>query len=142
VVEPAGPLPRISPESEFFWTAHDDGALWMLKNIRTGEWLHPPPADDPSTAEELTPSPLSGKGTVFTFTINHQAFLPSVPVPYVVAIVELVEQAGLQLTTRIVNCEPAKVRIGMPVSVVFDARGGVRLPLFEPDAAVNDIADQ
>jgi uncharacterized OB-fold protein len=135
-------LPRISPESEFFWTAHDDGALWMLRNTRTGEWLHPPPADDPSSAEELTPSPLSGRGTVFTFTINHQAFLPSVPVPYVVAIVELVEQAGLQLTTRIVNCDPAKVRIGMAVSVVFEDRGGVRLPLFEPDVAVNDVAGQ
>ncbi len=140
MVEPAGPLPRTTPESEFFWTAHDDGALWMLKNIRTGEWLHPPPADDPATAEELTPSPLSGKGTVFTFTINHQAFLPSVPVPYVVAIVELAEQAGLQLTTRIVNCDPADVRIGMAVSVVFEDRGGVRLPLFEPDVAVNDVA--
>jgi uncharacterized protein len=133
VVEPAGPLPRITPESEFFWTAHDDGALWMLRNTRTGEWLHPPPPDDPSTAEELTPSPLSGKGTVFTFTINHQAFLPSVSVPYVVAIVELEEQAGLQMTTRIVNCDPAEVRIGMPVSVVFEDRDGVRIPLFEPD---------
>ena len=142
MVEDAGPLPRISPESEFFWTAHDDGALWMLKNIRTGEWLHPPPADDPATAEELTPSPLSGRGTVFTFTINHQAFLPSVPVPYVLAIVELVEQAGLQLTTRIVNCDPADVRIGMAVSVVFEDHGGVRLPLFEPDMAVNNIAGQ
>lgn len=53
--------------------------------------------------------------------------------PYVVAIVELVEQEGLQLTTRIVNCDPGDVRIGMPVSIVFDDRDGVRLPLFEPD---------
>jgi uncharacterized OB-fold protein len=133
VTESAGPLPRITPESGFFWTTHDDGALWMLRNPRTGEWMHPPPPDDPATGEELTPMPLSGKGTVFTFTINHQAFLPSLPVPYVVAIVELVEQQGLQLTTRIVNCRPADVRIGMPVSVVFEDRDGVRLPLFEPD---------
>jgi uncharacterized OB-fold protein len=105
----------------------------MLKNARTGEWMHPPSPDDPATAEELTPAPLSGKGTVFTFTINHQAFLPSLPVPYVVAIVELIEQEGLQLTTRIVNCDPDDVGIGMPVSVVFDDRDGVRLPLFEPD---------
>jgi uncharacterized OB-fold protein len=132
VAEPEGPLPRITPESGFFWAAHDDGALWMLRNERTGEWMHPPPPSDPSTGEELSPSPLSGQGTVFTFTINHQAFLPDLPVPYVVAIVELDEQAGLQLTTRIVNCSPGDVRIGMPVSAVFDDRDGVRLPLFEP----------
>ncbi|CDO31225.1 Zn-ribbon domain-containing OB-fold protein [Mycolicibacterium porcinum] len=133
MTQPAGPLPRLTPESQFFWTAHDDGALWMLRNPRTGEWMHPPPPDDPATGEELTPAPLSGKGTVFTFTINHQAFLPAVPVPYVVAIVELAEQQGLQLTTRIVNCDPVDVRIGMPVSVVFEDHDGVRLPFFEPD---------
>jgi uncharacterized OB-fold protein len=132
VAGPAGPLPRITPESGFFWKADDGGALWMLRNARTGEWMHPPPPEDPDTAEELTPTPLSGKGTVFTFTINHQAFLPNLPVPYVVAIVELIEQEGLQLTTRIVNCAPGDVRIGMFVSVVFEDRDGVRLPLFEP----------
>lgn len=131
--ETAGPLPRITGESGFFWTAHDDGALWMLRNTRTGEWLHPPPADDPNTGEPLTPAPLSGKGTVYTYTVSHQAFLPGLAVPYVVAIVELAEQEGLQLTTRIVNCEPDDVRIGMPVTVVFADHDGVRLPFFEPD---------
>src|SRR5260370_13324816 len=99
VAERAGLLPRITPESAFFWTAHDDGALWMLKNARTGEWMHPPPPDDPATAEDLTPSPLSGKGTVFTFTINHQAFLPDLPFPYLLAIVHLFEHEDLHLTT-------------------------------------------
>lgn len=126
-------MPRITAESAFFWTAHEDGALWMLRNPRTGEWLHPPPADDPDTGEPLSPAPLSGKGTVFSYTVSHQAFLPGLTTPYVVAIVELAEQYGLQLTTRIVNCEPDDVEIGMPVSVVFADVEGVRIPLFEPD---------
>jgi uncharacterized protein len=135
----SGPVPRITVESGFFWTAHDDDALWMLRNSRTGEWLHPPPADDPGTGEPLTPAPLSGKGTVFTFTVSYQSFLPGLAVPYVVGIVELAEQEGLQLTTRIVNCEPEEVRIGMPVRVVFTERDGVRLPFFEPDVAENQV---
>lgn len=105
----------------------------MLRNPRTGRWFHPPPADDPDTAEVLTPAPLSGRGTIYTFTINHQPFLPGLPVPYVVAIVELSEQEGLQLTTRIVNCKPEDVRIGMRVRVVFIDHDNIRLPLFEPD---------
>ncbi len=105
----------------------------MQRNPRTGRWFHPPSADDPDTAETLTPAPLSGRGVVYTFTVNHQPFLPGLRVPYVVAIVELAEQQGLQLITRIVNCEPDDVRIGMPVRVVFADHDGVRLPFFEPD---------
>jgi uncharacterized OB-fold protein len=119
-------------ESGFFWTPQDDGALWIARNSRTGQWFHPPPPEDPVTREELTPAPVSGQGTVFTFTVSHQAFLPGMAVPYVLAIVELAEQTGLQLTTRIVNCAPDDVRIGMPVSVVFEDHDGVRLPVFEP----------
>lgn len=105
----------------------------MLRNLRTGRWFHPPPADDPDTGETLTPSRLSGRGTVFTYTVSHQPFLPGLRVPYVVAIVELAEQAGLQLTTRLINCDPDDVGIGMPVRVVFAEHDGVRLPFFEPD---------
>ena len=40
---------------------------------------------------------MSGAGTVFTFTVNGHPFNPAVPPPYVIAIVELVEQADLRL---------------------------------------------
>ncbi|MDP9820766.1 putative OB-fold protein [Nocardioides massiliensis] len=75
---------------------------------------------------------VSGRGTVFSFTINRQPFLPSLPPPYVVAIVELDEQEGLQLTTRVVNCEPEEVHIGQRVTVVFEQHGDIYLPFFEP----------
>jgi uncharacterized protein len=105
-IDAGTPLPRLTPESGFFWAPHDDGALWMLRNLRTARWFHPPPADDPDTGEKLTPSRLSGRGTVYTYTVCHQPFLPGLRVPYVVAIVELAEQVGLQLTTRLINCDP------------------------------------
>lgn len=61
--------------------------------------------------------------TVFTFTVNRQAFRPDVPVPYVIAVVELQEQRGLRFTTNIVGCAPEAVWIGMPVTVPFERVG-------------------
>lgn len=53
-------------------------------------------------------------------------------VPFIVAIVALKEQAGLNLTSNIINCAAEDVSIGMPVKVVFEQHEDVWLPLFEP----------
>jgi uncharacterized OB-fold protein len=77
---------------------------------------------------------MSGNGNVLSFTVNHQAWTPDLPVPFVVAIVELVEQAGLRLLTNLVNCDVAEVAIGMPVQVVFEQADDIWLPLFTPSS--------
>ena len=65
--------------------------------------------------------------------------MPGPELPYVIAIVELPEQAGLRLTTNVVGCAPEDVRIGMPMRVVFehhpDPDGDVFIPLFAPESA-------
>ncbi len=79
---------------------------------------------------------MSGNGTVFTYTVNYQPFNPAVPVPYVIAIVELDEQSDLRLATNIVDCEPDSVHIGMPVAARFERQdaGGetAYVPVFAP----------
>jgi uncharacterized protein len=64
--------------------------------------------------------PVSGRGAVFTYTVNHQPFNPAVPVPYVIAIVELDEQLGLRIAANIVDCEPDSVHVGLRVEVRFE----------------------
>ena len=55
--------------------------------------------------------------------------------PYVIGLVELVEQPGLRLMTNIINCPIERVQIGMPLRVVFEnVSDEVALPLFEPEA--------
>jgi uncharacterized protein len=54
------------------------------------------------------------------------------PVPYVVAEVELAEQRGLRLVTNIVGCDVDAVAIGMPVVVCFARAGDAHIPLFRP----------
>jgi uncharacterized OB-fold protein len=84
----------------------------------------------------LHPEAVSGRGTVASFTVNYQAWLPGMALPYVIALVAIEEQPALRLQTNIVGCEPDDVRIGMPVEVVFehyeDPQGDVWLPLFQP----------
>ena len=65
------------------------------------------------------------------FTVNHQPWVPGVEVPYVVAIVELEEQADIRLLTNMPRISIDAVHIGLPVKVYFEQYGEVFLPLFE-----------
>jgi len=129
------PAPRmlnlLPPNNRVFWTGGADGRLRLLRSRSTGRWMHPfwnVADDDPDLAAE----PVSGKGEVFTFSVNHHAFNPRVPPPYVIAIVQLPEQVDLRIATNIVNCAPEAVEIGMPVRVLFEPHGDLFVPVFEP----------
>jgi uncharacterized OB-fold protein len=127
------PLPLMTPENEFFWRSGSDGRL-RFKRCRTcGRYQHPPrPRCDACLGDDIYVDPVSGRGTLATYTVNHQAWLPDFPPPYLIAIVELEEQSGLRLTTNIVKCDEADLSIGMPLRVVFELCEDVYLPLFEP----------
>jgi uncharacterized OB-fold protein len=57
---------------------------------------------------------------------------PGIEVPYVLAIVTLDD--GWNMLTNIVNCEPAQVKIGMPVRVNWQRKLGAHVvPTFELD---------
>ena len=78
---------------------------------------------------------LSGRARLHSYTINHKAWFPGQPVPYVIGLVELIEQPGLRLTTNIVHCPPDRLAIGMALRVQFEIlNDDVALPLFAPDA--------
>jgi uncharacterized OB-fold protein len=83
----------------------------------------------------LVPEAVSGKGSVVTFTLNHQPWVPAPDHPYAIAIVSLDEDPGLRLMTNIVGCPAEEVAIGMRVQVVFEENEDVFVPLFEPATA-------
>ncbi len=134
-------LPDLSGESSFFWTAGEEGELRFLRCRDCGTRIHPPqPLCPTDHSKNLAPEGVSGRATVCTFTINHQAWMPGPELPFVVAIVEIEEDPRIRLTTNIVGCKPEEVHVGMRVRVVFehhaDADGDVWIPLFEPDPNV------
>lgn len=128
-------LPQLTPENRHFWTGGANGELLILRCRACGRWVHPPAASCPECGGGgPVPEATSGKGTVFTFTVNRHPYNPAVPLPYVIAIVELPEQEGLRFTTNIVNTDPEDVTIGMPVRVLFEQYDEIYVPVFEPDA--------
>lgn len=135
---PARMLPALTEHSRAFWTAGADGALSIPWCQQCELWVLPPGADCPDCGGALGMRPVSGRGTVFTYTVNYQPFIPAVPVPYIIAIVQLDEQNDLRLATNIVDCEPDSVHIGLPVEVRFERHDvdddSVFVPVFAPRA--------
>jgi len=126
-------MPPVNDRNRHFWTGGAFGELRMLHCQVCRFWIHPPVGTCPKCgATTLAPEPTSGIGTVFTFTINHHPYNPAVPVPYVIAVVELDDQRDLRFTTNVVNCDPEEVTIGMPVRVLFEHHEDLYVPVFEP----------
>ena len=126
-------LPPLDPTNRPFWTGGSQGSLLIERCEQCRQWQHPPTGTCGACGGAAAPERVSGKGTVFTFTVNHQQYHPDVPPPYVIAVVELVEQADLRLPTNLVDCDPDEVRIGAPVRVRFEEHGEVFVPVFAPD---------
>lgn len=127
-------LPVLNADTEAFWTGGETGELRILRCTACGKYHHPPSPCCPfCSAMDPVPTAVSGKGRIHTFTINRQAWSEDMKDPFVIAIVELVEQPGLRFMTNIVNCPPEDVRIDAPVKVVFEHIEDVWIPLFELD---------
>lgn len=133
MTQPFRVLPRLTDQNRHFWTGGADGELRVLRCSQCGYWIHPPaPVCPECLSREVAPQATTGRGVVATYTVNHQPWYPGLDPPYVVAMVELDDQAGLRLTTNIVGCPPGDVRIDMPVRVVFEQYDDVWLPFFTP----------
>jgi len=133
-------LPQLTDHNRDFWTAGVRGELRFWRCGDCGFYIHPPqPICPQCRSKNLATAAVSGRATLASYTINHQRWMPGPELPYVVAIVAIVEQPSLRLTTNLVNCPHDQIKIGMPVRVIFehhaDADGDVYIPLFEPERA-------
>jgi len=130
------PQPAPDFDTEPFWQATAEGRLALCRCTECGVWLQPP-LERCRVCEGVTAfEDVAGTGTVYSFVVQRQ---PSVvgyldALPYVVALVELDEQRGLRLPTRLVGIEPDEVRVGMRVQVeLVDLPGGdYSVPVFRP----------
>ena len=91
-------LPALTPETSPFWQGGARGVLQIYFCSACGRFFHPPNPMCPNCGSfDVAPRAVSGRGRVVTFTVNRQAWTAELTQPYVVAIVELEEQADLRL---------------------------------------------
>lgn len=130
------PRPRVTEINRFYWEAGREGVLKIMRCQQCKTWLHPAqPVCRNCLSEDVAPEATAGIGTIFSMTVNHQAWVPGLQVPYVVARVALDDVDGVLLTTNIVGEGALDSAIGDRVAVCFEEQDGIWFPLFTRKAS-------
>ena len=132
------PLPALEPRTAAFWRACRAGRLEFTRCVPCQYYIHPSrPICPKCRGRNLDVGTVSGRARLHSFTINHQRWYPGQEVPYVIGLVELIEQPGLRLMTNVINCPIERIEIGMALRVHFEPLSEeVALPLFEPELPI------
>ena len=134
-LHPDYPLPDVDdPVMRPFWDGARVGKLMQQRDRPTGAVVWPPKPMYWKGGGRLEWFAASGRGTVYTYVVGYEPFLPAFRhlLPLVMVVVELAE--GARIVGHMVNCRPEDMSFGMRVRVVFkrlDER--VTLPVWEPD---------
>jgi uncharacterized OB-fold protein len=97
-------------------------------------WRHPPRVTCPRCgSEQWAWERSSGRGTLFSWTVTHQALAPGFAddVPYPVAVIEMEE--GVRLVSGLRGVAPAALALDLPLEVGFvPVSDGIALHFFRP----------
>lgn len=114
------PLPDLTPENTPFWTGGARGELMITHCDDCDHAIHPPQLICPKClSRKITPRAAKGTGVIYSYTVNHQPWMPHLKVPLVLAIADLDGEPGVRLTAELVDVDPDTVAIGQPVRVSF-----------------------
>jgi len=132
---PPQSLGAIHPDTftEPFWVAASEHRLVCAQCSACGTFRMPPAAFCPACrSQDVTWVELTGRGTVFSFTVARHALTPELAgcLPYVVAVVDLDGAPGARLISNIIDTEVEDVRIGMPVELVWEDVEGSPVSLY------------
>lgn len=105
-------------------------SVHALRCTECGLWIHPIERDCPDHPGRAVAEPVTGTGTVYSFTVNHYAYLPDIELPYVVAMIDLDPPSSLRVTARVATVDVDTVGIGTRVRAV-EGTDGTRVPTFE-----------
>lgn len=128
------PLPPITNLNRPYWDGLRERELRMQRCSSCGStWYPPAPICPDCWSEDHEWVPLSGRATVSSWVVFHQAYLRGYDddVPFNVAEVTLAE--GPRLMTNLVGIDNDEIEMGMEVEVVFDdVTDDVTLAKFTP----------
>jgi uncharacterized protein len=127
------PLPVPTPTSEPFWQGLKNDQITLQQCDDCDAWVFYPRSHCNSClSPNLTWKPVSGDGTLYSFTVARRPTAPqfSAEVPQLIAVVEL--EQGVRMNSVMVNVKPQALSVGMTVKPVFQHLDGATLLYFEP----------
>ena len=132
---PLRPRPSINRDNQFWFDGVADGKLLIQRCAGCGALRHPPGPVCPSCHSfEWDSIEASGRGTVYSFVINHHPPFPAFDYPLPVALIELEE--GTRLVSNLVDVDLEAIAVGMSVEVEFIRHDpDLTLPAFHPAPA-------
>lgn len=117
----------VHPETEYA-AFLAQGRFMLQRSASSGRHVFFPRIAEPATgAVDLEWVEASGSGTIYSFTIMRSK--PPAP-DIVIALVDLAE--GVRMMSRIVDCDPALLKIGMSVHARVGEVDGTPAVLFAP----------
>lgn len=136
---PKRPRPALTQDNRFFFDGAKQHKLLIQHCTECGTLRHPPrPSCGTCRSFEWDAHEASGRGTIYSFVVNHYPQVPAFDYPLVVALVELEE--GTRLVAN-VDIPPEEMSIGLPVVADFVAfDDDLTLPVFhraEPETGTN-----
>lgn len=128
------PQPDPSLDSAPWWQKLKEGVLTLQRCTKCREWQFPAMERCRHCGGEATFEPISGKGHIYSYIINHRAVAPGFDelLPYPVAIVAPDEAPHLRIPGRVVGVANEAVRIDQAVTAeIVDLPGGEwKVPIF------------
>ena len=138
---PKRPRPALTQDNSFFFEGARQHKLLIQRCAECGTLRHPPrPSCANCRSFDWDTVTASGRGTIYSYVVNHYPQVPAFDYPLVVALVELEE--GTRLVANVSGITPDTVAIGTAVQVGFEAFDDVlTLPVFRPVVASSASGD-
>jgi len=126
------PRPPVNQDTQFLWDGFKEGQFRIQRCVGCKKLRHPPgPACPNCHSFEWDFIVASGRGTVYSYVNFHHPHVPPFEKPNPIALIETEE--GTRFISNLVEIDPAKIEVGMPVEVVFtEVDPELTLPLFKP----------
>jgi 3-oxo-4,17-pregnadiene-20-carboxyl-CoA hydratase alpha subunit len=129
---PLRPRPALTQDNAFWFEGARQHRLLIQRCKHCGTLRHPPrPMCSECRSYEWDVVDATGRGTVYSFVVNHYPQVPAFDYPLAVGLIELEE--GTRLVANVIGVEPGEIQVGMRVEVEWvDHDPDLSLPAFRP----------
>ena len=120
LMQRALPRPQPTHDNAPFYEAARRGELRFQRCAACGVFLHyPRPTCPECLSREFSWEKVSGRGTVYTWTIVRGPTLPAFQDQLPYNVVDVLLEEGVHFVSQVLDCPSEDLRAGLPVEAVF-----------------------